>query len=124
MGTLLLCKRLIAQQGDPPGRVRLPVGSDNSGNIFSLLNLSSKKPRTAALLMELVLTLHREGWNLAPSHIPREFNTWADELTHPNFEGIAPDRRLPAPTDLFSLSLAPRLDYKVQIFRSFPPKIP
>ena len=49
--TLLLCKHLIAQQGMRSGRVRLPVGSDNSGNIFSLLNLSSKKPHTAALLM-------------------------------------------------------------------------
>ena len=37
--TLLLCKR---QHGPALGRVRLPVGSDNSGNIFSLLNLSSK----------------------------------------------------------------------------------
>ena len=71
LGTLLLCKHLIAQQGIAPGRVRLPVGSDNSSNIFSLLNLSPKKPHTAALLMELALTLHREGCNLAPSHIPR-----------------------------------------------------
>ena len=44
LGTLLLCKHLVAQQGQLPGRVRLPVGSDNSGNIFSLLNLSAKKP--------------------------------------------------------------------------------
>ena len=36
LGTLLLCKHLIAQQGTALGRVRLPVGSDNSGNIFQL----------------------------------------------------------------------------------------
>ena len=101
LGTLLLCKHLIAQQGMVPGRARLPVGSE--------LNLSSKKPRAAALLMELVLTLHREGCNLAPSHIPQEFNTWADEFTHPDFQGFSSDRRLRAPTDLFSFSLATRL---------------
>ena len=104
LGTLLLCKHLVAQQGQMPGRVRLPVGSDNSGNIFSLLNLSAKKPYSAALLMELVLFLHCEGCSIAPNHIPREFNTWADELTHPDFEGFSLDRRLPAPETLFVLN--------------------
>ena len=50
----------------------------NSGNVFSLLNLSSKKSHTAAILMELVLLLlllHREGCSVAPSHMPREYNT-------------------------------------------------
>ena len=92
LGTLLLCKHLVTQQGQLPGRVRLPVGSDNSGNIFSLLNLSAKKPYSAALLMELVLFLHCEGCSIAP----REYNTWADELTHPDFEGFSLDCRLPA----------------------------
>ena len=93
LGTLLLCKHLVAQQGQLPGRVRLPVGSDNSGNIFSLLNLSAKKPYTAALLMELVLFLHCEGCSIAPNHVPREYNTWADELTHPDFESFSLDCR-------------------------------
>ena len=92
-----------------PGRVRLPVGSDNSGNIFSLLNLSAKKPYSAALLMELVLFLHREGCSIAPNHIPREFNTWADELTHPDFEGFSLDRRLPAPETLFVFPFVSKL---------------
>ena len=109
LGTLLLCKHLVAQQGQLPGRVRLPVGSDNSGNIFSLLNLSAKKPYTAALLMELVLFLHCEGCSIAPNHVPREYNTWADELTHPDFEGFSLDCRLPAPETLFVFPFATRL---------------
>ena len=109
LGTLLLCKHLVAQQGQLPGRVRLPVGSDNSGNIFSLLNLSAKKPYSAALLMELVLFLHCEGCSIAPNYVPTEYNTWADELTHPDFKEFSLDRRLPAPETLFVFPLATRL---------------
>ena len=36
----------------------------------------------------------------APNHISREYNTWADELTHPDFEGFSLDRRSPAPDSL------------------------
>ena len=109
LGTLLLCKHLVTQQGQLPGRVRLPVGSDNSGNIFSLLNLSAKKPYSAALLMELVLFLHCEGCSIAPNHVLREYNTWADELTHTDFEGFSLVRRLPAPETLFVFPFATRL---------------
>ena len=45
------------------------------------LNLASKK-RAAAILMELVLH------TLAPSHVPREPNASADDLTHPDFAGV------------------------------------
>ena len=106
---LYFSKHLVARQGQLPGRVRLPVGSDNSGNIFSLLNLSAKKPYLAALLMELVLFLHCEGCSIAPNHVPREYNTWADELTHPDFEGFSLDCRLPAPETLFVFPFATRL---------------
>ena len=34
--------------------------------------------------MQLVLTLRQGGCQLAPSHVKRDFNTWADELTHPS----------------------------------------
>ena len=54
-GTLLLCKLLAKKQSDSSSRVRLPVGSDNQANV----NLLSKKPYTATILMELVLQLHK-----------------------------------------------------------------
>ena len=82
---------------------------NSSGNIFSRLNLSAKKPYSAALLMELVLFLHCEGCSIAPNHVPREYNTWADELTHPDFEGFSLDCRLPAPETLFVFPFATRL---------------
>ena len=35
-------------------------------------------------------------WLLAAAnHVPREFNQWADELTHPDFSGFDPLHRVP-----------------------------
>ena len=64
-------------------------------NVMAMLNLGSKKPYTAAILMELVFLLHTHGCSLAANHVPREFNQWADELTHPDFSWFNPLRRAP-----------------------------
>ena len=53
LGTLFLCNMILTHQGPLSSRVRLPVGSDNQGNVMAMLNLGSKKPYTAAILMEL-----------------------------------------------------------------------
>ena len=39
--------------------------------------------------------LHTHGCSLAANHVPREFNQWADELTHPDFSGFDPLQRVP-----------------------------
>ena len=44
--------------------------------------------------MQLIVMIHSVGIQLAPSHMKRDYNRWADELTHPNFEGCRPDRQL------------------------------
>ena len=95
LGTLFLCNMILTHQGPLSSRVRLPVGSDNQGNVMAMLNLGSKKPYTAAILMELVFLLHTHGCSLAANHVPREFNQWADELTHPDFSGFDPLQRVP-----------------------------
>ena len=95
LGTLFLCHMILTHQGPLSSRVRLPVGSDNPGNVLAMLNLGSKKPYTAAILMELVFLLHTHGCSLAANHVPREFNQWADELTHPDFSGFDPLQRVP-----------------------------
>ena len=95
LGTLFLCNMILTHQSPLSSRVRLPVGSDNQGNVMAMLNLGSKKPYTAAILMELVFLLHTHGCSLAANHVPREFNQWADELTHPDFSGFDPLQRVP-----------------------------
>ena len=91
-------------------------------DIFSLLNLSAKKPYSAALLMELVLFLHCEGCSIAPNHVPREYNTWADELTHPDFEGFSFAGYRPRRLSLFFL--LPQDFCLRRDFPRCPPKIP
>jgi len=89
LGTLVLAHCILRLQGKIASAVRIPVGSDNQGNVFSLLNLASKKPHAAAILMELVLLLHVAGCALAPCHVPRELNQWADDFTHPLYGGFS-----------------------------------
>eukprot|EP00438_Fugacium_kawagutii_P032056 Skav228740 [mRNA] locus=scaffold655:292925:297411:- [translate_table: standard] len=103
--TLILCHSMLDHQGHTTSHVRLPVGSDNQGNVFALLNMASKKPHTAILLMELILTLHTSGSSLAPSHVPRELNQWADELTHTDFVGFNSSLRIDVKAYLAKLLL-------------------
>jgi len=71
LGILVLTHCILQKQGTTAAAVRIPVGSVNQGNVFALLNFASKKPHTAAILMELVLRLHVDGCSLAPCHVPR-----------------------------------------------------
>ena len=121
LGTLVLTHCILQKQGKTAAAVRIPVGSDNQGNVFALLNFASKKPHTAAILMELVLRLHVAGCSLAPCHVPRELNQWADDLTHPLYGGFSSELYLDV-SDLFvQLKLLPRLTSQLDIdFSQFP----
>ena len=94
MGTLLLVYFLIQKGSRGSARVMIPMVSDNQGNIYAILNQKTRKMPTALLLMELVLQLHLHECRVAPSHVKRDFNQWADELTHPDYRGFHPSRRL------------------------------
>ena len=72
----------------------IPLLPDNQGDIYSLLDIKSRKMLSAAILMEPMLLLHRKGCILAPTHVKRNLNQWADELTHPDYEGFRQTRRL------------------------------
>ena len=94
-GTLILAHFLMDKAPAFIPNLRLPLVSDNQGNVYSLLNDKSKKMPTSVILMEILLQLHKHGMQLAPSHVKRDFNTWADELTHPDFDGFTPSLCLP-----------------------------
>ncbi|CAE7028292.1 MKK3 [Symbiodinium sp. CCMP2456] len=104
-GTLVLAHFLMEKAPTFIPNLRIPLVSDNQGNAYSLLNDKSKKMPTSVILMEILLQLHVHGMQLAPSHIKRDFNTWADELTHPNFHGFTPSLRLPVKPVLKHFSL-------------------
>lgn len=94
-GTLILTFFLLMKGGKSLLRTRLALISDNQGNIFALLNQKTKKMPTSAFLMQLIVMLHRAGVQIAPSHVKRDFNQWADELTHETFKDFPLDRQLP-----------------------------
>ena len=68
--------------------------SDNQGNIYSMLNQKTGKLHTALVLMEMLLQIHSVGLQLAPSHVKRHLNTWADAITHPNFAGFCKQKEV------------------------------
>ena len=45
--------------------------------------------RTHAVLMDFFWLPHLAGSSLAPCHVLREFNQWADELTRPDYGGFS-----------------------------------
>eukprot|EP00439_Symbiodinium_sp_Y106_P026378 s892_g3.t1 len=94
MASLLLVHFLLMKRGQDSGPILIPVLSDNKGNVYSLLYGKSRKMPSAALLMELMLLIHRHGCLLAPSHVKRDLNQWADSLTHPGFQVFSEDKRL------------------------------
>jgi hypothetical protein len=94
-GTRILTHFLSTLGGKSLLRTRLSLLSDNQGNIFALLNQKTKHMPTSAFLMQLIAMIYAAGVQLAPSHMKRDYNKWADELTHPDFTGFRPDRQLP-----------------------------
>ena len=95
-GLLLLVRAVLLCAAGSVSHTRILVASDNQGNVFSLLNDSTRRMPNAAILMEIVLTLHDQQVMLGPSHVKRDFNTWADELTHPDPQFPTENRVFPS----------------------------
>ena len=95
-GLLLLARAVLLCAAGSASHTRILVASDNQANVFSLLNDSTRGMPNAAILMEIVLTLHDQQVMLGPSHVKRDFNTWADELTHPDPQFPTENRVFPS----------------------------
>ena len=89
LGSLILIALILKMGERNQLAVKIPMITDNQGNVFCVLNNKTRQMPTAAILMQLVLTLHKGGAQLAPHHVKRDLNQWADELTHPNPTGVS-----------------------------------
>ena len=106
LGSLLLASFLMEKGVRNRLQFRIPLISDNQGNIFAMLNQSTRKMPTAGILMQLVLSLHQQGCQLAPpSYMKWDLNTRADELIHPDPHGFNPAKRLRTTAPLKSYTL-------------------
>lgn len=72
LDSLLLASLLLEKGVRNRLQFRIPLISDDQGNILTMLNQSARKMPTMAILMQLVLSLHQGGCQLAPSHVISE----------------------------------------------------
>ena len=105
LGSLILIAFILKMGERNQLAVKIPVITDNQGNVFCMLNNKTRQMPTVAILMQLVLTLHKGGAQLAPHHVKRDLNQWADELTHPNPTGFHPEFHLDAKNILSEFTL-------------------
>ena len=105
LGSLILIAFILKMGERNQLAVKILVITDNQGNVFCVLNNKTMQMPTAAILMQLVLTLHKGGAQLAPSHVKRDLNQWADKLTHPNPTGFHPEFHLDAKNILSEFTL-------------------
>jgi hypothetical protein len=88
LGTITLVKAMHQSLGESQVNVRLSLKTDNMGNAFATSKSRSKKWPNAALLMELSSIQYVTGIRATVEHVKRDFNVWADQLTHLDFAGF------------------------------------
>ena len=95
LGTLVLyCQILSKLQKKERLLFHIPLMTDNQGNAYSILNAQTKTWPNSALLMELVAQTLVAGTGLVVEHKKRDHNQWADQLTHSDFCGFDPSKRI------------------------------
>ena len=99
LGTLTLFQHLLSRSKSENMDLFIPLMTDNQGNALSILNNNSKKWPASAVLMEMVTQAHIKGVALAPSHIKRSRNKWADALAGLDTSGFDEEKRVPAILD-------------------------
>ena len=80
-------------QGESLG-VHLPFCTDNQGNAYCLLNDKTKTWPRSAILLEVLVQAQFKHVQLAPAHVRREYNTWADGLGEGKTSAFSKDMRL------------------------------
>ena len=73
--------------------IHLPFTTGNEGNAYSTSKRSSKKWPCSALLIELSAQDFQKVVFAHVTHVKRCSNTWADQLTHFNFDGFSMGNR-------------------------------
>ena len=92
LATVSLVKTILSLVGNAP--LTIPIHTDTKGNAFALLANRSRKWPVSGLLMELGMTLHKHSSSIRPSFLKREWNEWADQLTHLDSSGFSPENQV------------------------------
>ncbi|CAE7583617.1 Rbm17 [Symbiodinium natans] len=86
---LLTARRTESSRMD----IHVPLCTNNEGNAYSASKRSAKKWPCSALLMELAAQETQLACYAKIEHVKRCSNTWADQLTHLDFDGFMGSRR-------------------------------
>jgi hypothetical protein len=81
MGTVILCKLIMQDGVAGRGNLATPLVTDNAGNSLGISKERFKKWPAADILMELALTCHFADAHFTVSHVKRDQNEWADQLS-------------------------------------------
>ena len=93
--SLLLVHYILRWAGEDADKgVHIPYCTDNEGSAYCLLNANTKKWPASAVLMELLAQAHEKGVQLAPCHVKRDYNKWADDLVNGKFQDFNEGRRI------------------------------
>ncbi|CAK9030090.1 unnamed protein product [Durusdinium trenchii] len=67
LGSLILISFILKMGERHQLAIKIPVITDNQGNVFCMLSNKTRQMPTSAILMQLVLTLHKRGLSLPPA---------------------------------------------------------
>jgi len=91
---LIYLVRMIAEEKAPNMHLKVKGISDNKGNTHALMGCYNRKLPGAAVQMELSSCCARSQVWLEIDHAKRDFNKWADQLTHDgDVDGFSPHLR-------------------------------
>ena len=74
--------------------ITISMSTDNAGNAYGVAAERFKKWPVADIMMETMITCQYANTRLAVSHVKRDHNTWADQLTNNKVEGFDPALRI------------------------------
>ena len=93
MATLLLAKLMMQEGMTGRGTLATPLVTDNAGNSLGVSKERFKKWPAADILMELVLTSYFAEAHFTLSHVKRDSNEWADQLSKGDTGDFSPALR-------------------------------
>ena len=79
---------------DGGANIFIPYCTDNEGSAYCVLNDKTRKWPASAVIMEILLQAQQHAVQLAPAHVKREFNQWADDLVNGKTNSFAQSRRV------------------------------
>ena len=74
-------------------QIKTPIATDNAGNAIGIGKDRFKHWPMADIMMELAITAQQADACISVSHVKREHNKWADQLSNGDTKGFDKNKR-------------------------------